>query len=379
MGCSDHSCVTGPGARTSGRRIMGACFGGHRGPTGSPRKRPDRGPNRNRDMPAEPIIAHASQLESSQFSRPDGLSVSVAICAYTERRWGVLRRAVSAAAAQLREDDEIILVVDHCSEVFDRACREMHDVRILSNRFGQGLSGARNTAVEAARGDIVAFLDDDAVPCDGWLEALLAPYVDEAVIGVGGHVVPVWPDVPPPWLPTEFLWVVGCSYTGLPVGLSAIRNPIGANMSFRRRVFARAGAFSEALGRVGTVPVGCEETELSMRVARAFPENAIVLHPASVVEHEVTEERATFAYFRRRCWSEGMSKAVVTRGSNDRNSLSTERRYVLSSLRRGLIRDIASLLRGDVYGLARAAVAIVGLLWTAGGYAIHLKNATSER
>lgn len=312
-------------------------------------------------------------------TRPQDLSASVAICAYTTRRWDILRRAVAAASSQLEETDEIILVVDHSPELLTLAQRDLPGVRVLPNAHGRGLSGARNTAVEAARGAVVVFLDDDAVPCEGWLDALLAPYANEEVIGVGGHVAPAWIGAPPAWFPEEFLWVVGCSYSGLPSGLAPIRNPIGANMSFRRQAFLEAGTFSEALGRVGTVPVGCEETELSMRVARSFPERVIVLHTASVVNHQVSEERMTFSYFRRRCWSEGISKAVVTSGTESRNSLSTERRYVLSTLRAGARRDLTAAARGDLASLLRVAASGVGLLLTTAGYLTHSRKLGRRR
>lgn len=67
-------------------------------------------------------------------------------------------------------------------------------------------------------------------------------------------------DARQPWLPREFMWTVGCSYRGLPTFPTAIRTPIGDNMSFRRSAFTQAGPFTEGIGRLGTTPLGCEET-----------------------------------------------------------------------------------------------------------------------
>jgi hypothetical protein len=154
----------------------------------------------------------------------------------------------------------------------------------------------------------------------------------------------------------------------LPTEEAVIRNPIGANMSFRRSVFTKAGLFSENLGRIGTVPVGCEETELSIRANRSFPHGRILHQPRSAVRHAVTQDRTTFAYFRRRCWSEGVSKAIVSRRTTGKSPLATERRYVFSTLRRALFRELRGALSGDTGGLLRAAVVVAGVCLTTAGY-----------
>src|SRR5262249_23214368 len=69
--------------------------------------------------------------------------------------------------------------------------RAMHEPRL-------GLSLARNRGLGEARGPIVAYLDDDAVPRPGWLAALLAPYRDPHVVAVGGRIVLRFPGPPPP-------------------------------------------------------------------------------------------------------------------------------------------------------------------------------------
>ena len=63
--------------------------------------------------------------------------------------------------------------------------------------------------------------------------------------------------------------MVGCSYTGLPTRRADVRNVIGAAMAFRREAFTLAGTFSDLVGRVGTTPTGCEETELCIRLRKA--------------------------------------------------------------------------------------------------------------
>jgi glucosyl-dolichyl phosphate glucuronosyltransferase len=298
-------------------------------------------------------------------------TVSVVVCAYTMGRWALVGRALRSVRSQTRPALEILLVVDHCPELLARAHELCPGVRVLANAGPVGLSGARNTGVVAARGDVVAFLDDDAAATPDWLERLIRPYDDPHVVGVGGHVEAEWEGGRPAWFPQEFDWVVGCSYVGQPTVASAVRNPIGANMSFRRDPVVAVGGFSAEVGRVGTRPAGCEETELSIRVVRHEPTSSIVLEPGAVVHHHVPGSRSRWGYFWRRCWAEGLSKASVSRLTDPRSALSSERSYTLHTLPRGAARGIADAVRHRGSGGAGRALAIgAGLTITASGYAI---------
>ncbi len=243
--------------------------------------------------------------------------------------------------------------------------------RVLANQEDAGLSGARNTGVLAAAADIVAFLDDDAVADPTWLAELTAHFGDPRVVGAGGRIVPAWKRHEPSWFPPEFRWVVGCSYEGLPKTAADVRNPIGASMAFRRQSALDAGGFSTGIGRIGTTPLGCEETELSIRLAAQQRDARIVYEPRSVVHHEVGPERARWSYFSRRCWAEGLSKAQVARLSGPRSALATERGYALQTLPRGMVRDLREARAAkSAAPLARVAASVAGLAITAAGYAV---------
>lgn len=295
-------------------------------------------------------------------------SVTVVVCAYTKDRWVTLRRAIDATQKQLNCDDELVLIIDH-NDAFLAWCREnFGDFTVLPNRCNRGLSGARNTALEEAHGSIIVFLDDDAVPLDGWLDALRAPYADKRVYGVGGFAKPYWLSGQPAWFPEEFLWVVGCSYWGLPSRSHPVRNLVGANMSFRRTAFDDVGGFAEQMGRVREQLFGCEETEFSIRLTQANSDAIILYEPSSQVEHHLAQHRATLGYFVRRCWAEGISKAEVSRRVGRSRALSTERHYVLRVLPRGIWRGLRDSAVGDLWGAFRALAIVLGLVVTATGY-----------
>lgn len=317
------------------------------------------------------ILADLQMLEAEyRVSAKEDVtnSVTVVICAYTEDRWVTLRCALNVAMKQISRCDELLVVVDHNEALLARCRESFSNSKVLPNCRKRGLSGARNTALDVAQGSIVVFLDDDAVPLDGWLDALRAPYADKRVYGVGGLAKPRWLGSQPRWFPKEFLWVVGCSHSGVPTDSQPVRNLVGANMSFRKAAFDHIGGFVEQLGRVGERMLACEETEFSIRLAQSSPDAIILYEPSSQVEHYVSQQRTSLRYFIRRCWGEGISKAWVSRHVGRTSALSSERHYVSRVLPRAIWNGIHDSAAGDIWGVARSAAIVAGFVATAVGY-----------
>lgn len=301
------------------------------------------------------------------------IRASVVVCVYIEKRLPQIRAALDSIARQTVPPAQVIVVADHNPRLCDRLAAEYPDHEVIPSTFGPGLSGARNTGVERATGDVVVFLDDDARAQPRWLETLLACYGDESVLGAGGVVLADWsPPGRPAWLPEEFLWVVGCSYRGQPEVTAEVRNPIGANMSFRRSAFDRAGLFDASVGRTfaSSRPLGCEETEFSIRLRRLSPGARIIYEPRAAVHHHIDQSRATWRYFLRRCHAEGCSKARVSRLSGASAALSSERSYVTHTIIWAMRRELTGVLRrgGRKDSLLRLAALSLGTMSAAAGY-----------
>ena len=296
-------------------------------------------------------------------------TTSVVICAYTLDRWSDLLAAIDSVARQDPPAGEVVVVVDHNETLRDRLAAAGLPARIIANEQATGLSGARNTGIRATRGEVVVFLDDDARARPGWLRALLDAYEPD-VIAVGGAAIPDWVAGRPAWFPEEFDWVVGCTYRGSPVERSEVRNVIGSNMSFRREALDAAGAFEGRLGRVGTKPVGAEETELCIRARRAMPGRRILLDPAAAVDHRVPAPRGRLSYFLARCFGEGRSKAVLAGLAGTGEALETERAYVRRVLPAGVLRGLRAARHGDRAGARRSAAIVLGLAATGAGFVL---------
>ena len=295
--------------------------------------------------------------------------ITVVICAYTEARWDELVASVRSILNQTRPACRIVVVIDYNPTLLERVKACIPEVLVTRNDEKRGLAGARNSGIKAAAGDVIAFMDEDALAAPDWLEQLNSGYDNEDVIGVGGAIEPMWLEQRPDWFPREFDWVVGCTYLGMPETNAPVRNLIGCNMSFRRDLFAKVGGFRNGIGRIGTRPIGCEETEFCIRAAHAYPDSRILYMPTARVHHRVPSNRAQWSYFRARCYSEGLSKALIARFVGAKDSLTAEQAYTFRVLPRGGIRGLAdTMLRRDPAGALRAGAIFGGLMFTTWGY-----------
>ncbi|HET6860408.1 MAG TPA: glycosyltransferase family 2 protein [Streptomyces sp.] len=303
-------------------------------------------------------------------------AVSVVICVYTEDRWEDILAAVDSVRAQSLPPVETLLVVDHNPALLERLGKEYkeadEEVRVLANAGPRGLSAGRNTGIAAARGEILAFLDDDAVAEHDWLRYFAEGYDDPRVMAVGGRTVPAWGSGRRPrWFPAEFDWIVGCTYKGLPPGKVRVRNVLGGNASFRRAAFDAAGGFATGIGRDGDKrPLGGEETELCIRLTNALPDAVLLIDDRAVIHHKVPLVRERFGYFRTRAYAEGLSKALVARSVGAGKGLESERRYTTRVLPAGVARGLRDAALGRPGGAGRAGAIVTGVAAAAGGYVL---------
>ncbi|MBW3590990.1 MAG: glycosyltransferase [Actinobacteria bacterium] len=300
----------------------------------------------------------------------DAPAISAVICTYTSARWELLVRAIDSLRRQQCSLLEIIVVIDHNEVLLSRMRQEMPDVVVIPNEGKPGLSAARNSGMAAARGAVVAWLDDDAEAARDWSARLRDDFSDPAVIGVGCSIIPRWEAGKPGWFPAEFNWVVGCTYRGVPTTKQAIRNPLGAAMALRKDALDAVEGFSSDLGRFQKNAAGCEETELCVRLRQHNPEWVVIQDPTAFAKHFVPVERTTWRYFRSRCFAEGLSKASVSRSVGSTDALRAERSYVARALPAGVLRGLLEALRGDASGLLRSVAIMAGLSWTAGGFVV---------
>jgi GT2 family glycosyltransferase len=136
-------------------------------------------------------------------------------------------------------------------------------------------------------------------------------------------------------------------------------------MAFRRGVLLSSGGFNLDTGRVGRLPLGCEETELCIRVRQADASARVVYEPRATVRHRVTLDRTGWSYLVSRSYFEGVSKAALSRTLGRRDALAAESSYVRTVLPRAVVRELRGTGSG---GATRAAAIVVSLGAVGSGY-----------
>ncbi len=274
------------------------------------------------------------------------MNLSVVICTYTEKRWDTLVAGITSVQQQSMPPYEIIVVSDNNPALAARLQAKFTGITVAGNHGTPGISTTRNVGVAIASGDIVAFIDDDAIANKDWLSQLARCYEDQRVLGVGGNVLPER-------------------------NASPVRNFIGCNMSFRRGVFSVVKGFHDELGRGAAHPAGCEETDLCIRVGNHWPNGILLYEPQAVVRHLIPSSRENWRYFLSRCFFEGRSKGHLARLVGSRVGLSSERSYTLRTLPAGIVLGLYdTIAQRNWYGIARASAILLGLLYTTMSYLV---------
>jgi glycosyltransferase involved in cell wall biosynthesis len=265
---------------------------------------------------------------------------------------------------------EIVVVdngsVDHTARVVEAAARRSGPEVVYLTEDKPGKSHALNTAVAHARGDLLAFTDDDVLPSPGWLAAYAEVFWQTGADYAAGRILPLWEAPPPRWLTPALYGVLAIPDGGTTrLTLSGVADrvmPIGANMAIRRRVLDKIGGWNPQLGKLKNTLRTGEDHEFALRLlAAGF---AGVYEPDASVLHRVPGDRLRLGYFARWCYGNGQIEAGL---EQDYPSTPHYRFGVPRYLWRRFAIDIASAAVGmATINPPRATSAAMRLAWFAG-------------
>lgn len=312
--------------------------------------------------------------------------LSIVITSYTTERLGDIFELLDSIKAQTYPNIETIFVAEKSMELSDHVKsyiegKDIPNTKVVFNHGEPGVSAARNLGIEQAKGDIIAFVDDDALPFPDWAKEMVKTYEDESIIGVTGPAFPLWQDEPVAWLPEELYWVISCTAWGDWDKITVVRNVWFENASFRRESFGLAGYLNTKLGpqdslggfkqrelRKGIIG---EDVELSLRV-REKTGKQIVCNPKVKVWHKVNKERLRWRFITQWSYWLGSSKHKLKRlhPNEDKNSdVLAQEHQLLKRIFTKLLPNIAKgMFRDPIISWRKLWVTITVLFFVTVGY-----------
>ena len=253
---------------------------------------------------AKPALRAVSAAFAAAPARPapDAPLISIVVCTYNGA--ATLRDCLEGVGALRYPRYETIVVDDGSTDASAAIAQEL-GARVVSTP-NRGLSAARNTGLHAARGEIVAYLDDDARPDADWLTYLADTFAATRHAGIGG------PNIPP----ADETGVASCvaNAPGGPVHVlfsdTEAEHLPGCNMAFRRSVLLELGGFDPQFRVAG------DDVDLCWRLEQAG--HTLGFHPAAMVWHR---RRTTVRRFWRQQRGYGRAEALLERKWPDKYNM----------------------------------------------------------
>jgi glycosyltransferase involved in cell wall biosynthesis len=245
--------------------------------------------------------------------------LSLVITSYTTERLNDIYELISSIKIQTYKNMETIFVVERSNELQDKinafiADNSVTTLTVVFSNEKLGLSAARNLGIKNAKGDIIAFVDDDVVLFPDWAEEMVKSYGNALTIGVTGNGYPLWEDNNMKWLPDQFYWIVSCTAFTNWKQARSVRSAWGMNMSFLREAF-EISMFSPNFGQTNggkeawkTGPVDDAEFSINLRIKT---KKDILYNPKVQVYHKVYKYRLSSKFIRGQSYWQGFSKALL--------------------------------------------------------------------
>lgn len=244
--------------------------------------------------------------------------ITTIICTYNRAKYiGNLLESIAANDLPKREY-EIVLVDNNCTdntreicEAFAKAHKDVAFRYVVEPE--QGLSAARNKGIKEAKGDVIAYVDDDALVDSHYLRTYAEWFAAHPqTMACGGPIEPLYETEEPSWMSpyTKALLTAWMNYGDKVREYPRGRYPGGGNAAYRRVVFEQVGLFNTALGRKGGNLMGSEEKDIFDKMHAL---NMQVLYlPTPVLHHIIPQTKLEPDYFNRLTTQIGISERQRT-------------------------------------------------------------------
>jgi glycosyltransferase involved in cell wall biosynthesis len=317
--------------------------------------------------------------------------ISIIVPCYSLNRLGDVYELLDSINAQTYHNLETLVVAERAPELASSIRSYVKEkgysnIRVLYNEGDWGSYSARNLGIEQAQGDVLAFIDDDAILFPDWAEETARNYAeDDSIIGLTGPILPLWEHESMSWFPRELYWIFSCTYWDWSEKRE-VRNGYGTNISFLWEAFDACGLFKNRLevgewGKSDWQRPGAKETEFSVRVTQKTGKR-IVYNPKIKVRHKVYRYRLSTGFIIKRAYWEGYAKAWLkkwNRSSNNSKVLATEYQLLRRIFLKLVPGSLALLFKQPIVALRRLWITALALYCVFVGYLVYRLSSLFNR
>ena len=245
--------------------------------------------------------------------------ITLIICTYNREKYiGPLLDSI-AKNDYPTTDYEIVLVDNNCTDNTRGVCEQFAEAhRDITLRYvvetEQGLSAARNKGIKEAKGDIIIYVDDDALVDADYIRIYAEHFASHPeTMAAGGPIEPLYETEEPKWMSpyTKALLTAWMNYGDKVREYPNGRYPGGGNAAYRKVVFDQVGMFNTELGRKGSLLLASEEKDIFDKM-HALGMQVLYL-PTPVLHHIIPQAKLEEDYFNRLTLQIGRSERMRTR------------------------------------------------------------------
>ncbi|MBN1643761.1 MAG: glycosyltransferase family 2 protein [Dehalococcoidales bacterium] len=316
--------------------------------------------------------------------------VSIVITSYTFERLNDVFKLLDGIKSQTYKDFEVIIVVESSNQLLEEIKAHikkigLENTRLILNSGERGASVSRNIGVKEARGDVIAFIDDDAIPFPDWLEKIAGSFTNGRIVGVTGPALPRWEDEKDAWFPKELHWILSCTSWFENDRIVEVRHAWLENAAFRKKAFDIAGYLDATIGpqdstkgfkgnELQQVPIA-EDLEVSLRIKEKTG-GIIIYNPDVKVWHKAAKQRMTVSYIKKWSYWTGVSKKTLKKLYPDQESniLGPESQLLKRIITRLFPDIIKTVFTHPVIGFKKLRVTVIALFYVAIGYLLPARK-----
>ena len=245
--------------------------------------------------------------------------ITLIICTYNREKYiGPLLESI-AKNDYPTSDYELVLVDNNCTDNTNGVCEQFAvEHPEITLRYvvetEQGLSAARNKGIEEAKGDIIIYVDDDALVDTDYIRIYAEHFsAHPETMAAGGPIEPLYETEEPKWMSpyTKALLTAWMNYGDQVREYPNGRYPGGGNAAYRKVVFDKVGLFNTELGRKGSALLASEEKDIFDKMKAQGMQ--VLYLPTPVLHHIIPQAKLEEDYFNRLTLQIGRSERMRTR------------------------------------------------------------------